>query len=628
MRKFMKLNKKLFVLAGLTLLGGLVTGCSDVSYNSDGIVQIKGDVYTISATEKTLSYAEINKAVNLDDYYQVVMDDENSTIRHEFTITCEDESVKIDGHNVTGTKLGDYQLKLAVNDKDKYINFSVRSAYNIELIKFFDKFQESDGKNYRIDLGEYDEGTKEWEYGNYTILHNQDYVVIFDADDPGAVDEDGYADSTILATLSDGNAYWGSFDEEGMPVFENGKTRLDKYYIGGSMILDGSSFTSITDDVTKEEMLVGGKKQVQTFLSYGMSSFPENNGYTSNGFYVLGLTDEDKDGTTDTLYARITVDGPSADDKTTITKDQEWCTVKISEVGSCTWSSVEAAIKDEKYVPKKLDSSEIVTAFEKLAEGNNYTTTFQIYACDSSGKALTFTDEELEDEATLSKNVMYALFGTVSTFTEIHTVTSATDIECVAYIGDEEEPYASQAYWKGDDGKCYVGTYTAKTAESAAKTTKDEDTNGKYLEAMKTYRVDNVDTDTIADVDWTKRVSQGTKVAWTGSIGDNVDGVQTNGFFAGLFDQMFSLDSFGTFMTKDGSVEYNDGSTCSYTFSSTYSAVMVDTATNQIIVNALIALPFSNIEQPYFMCTYTVSNIGETTNDFSFYADATASLAD
>ncbi len=624
----MKLNKKLFVLAGLTLLGGLVTGCSDVSYNSDGIVQIKGDVYTISATEKTLSYAEINKAVNLDDYYQVVMDDENSTIRHEFTITCEDESVKIDGHNVTGTKLGDYQLKLAVNDKEKYIDFSVRSAYNIELIKFFDKFQESDGKNYRIDLGEYDEGTKEWEYGNYTILHNQDYVVIFDADDPGAVDEDGYANSTILATLIDGNAYWGSFDEKGMPVFENGKTRLDKYYIGGSMILDGSSFTSITDDVTKEEMLVGGKKQVQTFLSYGMSSFPENNGYTSNGFYVLGLTDEDKDGTNDTLYARITVDGPSADDKTTITKDQEWCTVKISEVGSCTWSSVEAAIKDEKYVPKKLDSSEIVTAFEKLAEGNNYTTTITVEPLDNDEE--TITDPTKVDDT----SAIALLTGYKAAFTEKNYVVDANNIAADAYLAGER--FASIASWKDGD-KSYFGQYIAGETESEDKISKVEDTDGKYLNVMKSYTVSSVDTSTIADVDWTKKVPDGSTVTFAGAIGDDADGEKTNGFFEGLFNQVFALSvtlsngktyPFGTYLTMDGTVEYSDGSTCSYTASSSYDSVKVDTSTNEITIDATIYLPSQSLTQNYVHCSYTISDIGSTSYDFSTFKAAAVSTAE
>ncbi len=610
-QNFMKSNKKLFVLAGIALLGGLVSGCSSEKY-SDGVIQIDGDVYAISATEKTLSYVAVDQVVNLDEYFQVVMDDENSTVTHKYTVTCDDENVTIDGHKVTGKKVGDYELRLAVNDKDKYITLSVKSAYNMELINFFSKFEESDGKNYRIDLGEYDEGSKEFEYGNYTIIHNPDYAAAFDAEDPGALDEDGEANSFILANLSDGNGYMGYFDTDGKPVFENGKMNINNYYITGSMILDGGSFTSTVDEVTGEEILVGGSKQADTFLSYGMSNLVTRYGYTPNSFYVLDLLDEDKDGEKDTLYAKITVDGNGTDGN--YYTDQEWCTVKISEVGTCKWDSLEVAIKSDAYVPAKIQSPEIATALSALIKGGNYTSAMQIYACDSDGKALEEVDEDT--------SAMDAVLGTTDVITEYNCVSSATDIQMQAYIG--EDLVAQEAYWKDSDGKYYLGTYTPATEESEEKITKTEDATGAGLEVMKSYRVDNVDLDTIDDVDWSNKVTQGTYVAFAGSIGDDADGVKTNGFFAGLFDQMFCFEGLGTFLTKDGTVKYTDGSTCSYTFSSSYSSVVVDTSSNAISVSALIYLPFQDITQPYIMFQYMIGRIGSTTNDFSTYANGTA----
>ncbi len=618
----MKLNKKLFVLAGLTLLGGLLTGCTTgEKYDSNGVIQVDGDVYAISSTDKTLSYVAVNEEVDLDEYFQVVMDDADSSITHKYTVFCDDEKVTIDGHKVKASEVGEYELKLAVNDKDKYITLSVKSAYNMKLINFFAKFEESDGKNYRLDIGEYDDDNGEWTYGNETIIHNPNYVAAFDAEDVGAVDKDGESESFIIANLSDGNGYFGYFDADEKPVFQNGKVSMDNYYIGGSLILDGGSFTSVIDDVSGKEILIGGATEVRKLLNYGVSSFPDRSGYTENSFYVLDLVDEDGDGETDALYARLTVDGPGTDG--TIYTDQEWCSVKISEVGSCTWDSLEVAIKNDSYVPAKISSPEIAVAFKSIIEQANYTTTMKIYACDENGDALDIGD--ISDTS-----AMYYFLGTKSAIKEENTITSATDIETVAYLDDEL--VSSAAYWKDEDGKYYMGTYSAATTDKDGKEvpeeiTKTEDAKGKSLSLFKTYMADNVDLDTIDDVDWSQKLTEGDYVFYAGNVGDNVGGVQTNGFFAGLFDQMSCLNGIGTYLTKDGGVSYTDGSTGSLTFAATYSLVSVNTSTNEIVVNALVGLPFSDIDQPYIMFEYAVSEIGTTTNDFSSYDNVTATVA-
>ncbi len=147
----MKLKKKLLVLASIALLGGLVSGCNvggdNNNQSADGAIQIDGDVYAISSTDKTFSYAAVNEVVDLDEYFQVIMDDKDSTVRHEFSVTCSDKSVVIDGHKIKGTAIGEYDLKLAVNDKRKIVSFSVKSEYNIELIDFLKTFEDSGGKN-------------------------------------------------------------------------------------------------------------------------------------------------------------------------------------------------------------------------------------------------------------------------------------------------------------------------------------------------------------------------------------------------------------------------------------------------------------------------------------------------
>ena len=634
----MKSKKKLLVLTSIALLGGMVSGCSNVggnnNSNTDGtisasesastedIIQVDGDVYTISSTDKTLSYAAVNEVVDLDEYYEVIMDDEASTVTHKFSVICADPNLVIDGHKIKGTAIGEYRIRLAVNDKNKYITFSVKSEYNIELIDFLKTFEDSDGKNYRIDLGTYNKNTKRFGYENYTIIHNENYAAAFDATDPGAVDEEtGESNSFILANLSDGNGYMGYFNKDGVPEFEYGKMSIDNYYIMGSMILDGTAFTSVFDEITGEETLVGDAIQAKTFLNYGMSNLVENYGYSENSFYVLDLVDGDKDGVKDTLYAKITIDGTSTSG--VAFTDEEWCTVKISKVGSCTWDSLEKARADASYIPQKINVSEITTAFSNLTTNNNYTTTMNLYACDSTGKVIAPDD-------VVDYSSMYLLTGNKDTITEVHTVTKSAEIDAKAYVGGELK--AKKAYWVEDDGKAYIGTYQKKNADGKEETTKTADTDDyDAMLGMMTYTAANVDTKTISDAIWKKKSVEGDVITYSGNIGDNTkDDGQTNGFFAGLFDQMFCLSykdseggtnyvGFGTYMTMDGTVQYQSGDTCSYTVSSGYEEATVNTATNEITIKALIYLPFKDIDQPYMMCEYIISDVGTTTNDFSSY---------
>lgn len=630
----MKSKKKLLVLTSIALLGGLVSGCSKIGGDSTGsdaeASQIEGDVYAISSTEKTLSYAAVNEVVDLDEYYQVTMDDEESTIRHEFTVTCSDPSVIIDGHKIKGTAIGEYELKLAVNDKRKYITFAVKSEYNIELIDFLKTFQDSDGKNYRIDLGSYNKNTKRFGYDGYTIIHNEDYAAAFNAKNPGKVDEEtGEPSSFILASLSDGNGYMGYFKEDGDPEFEYGKMSIDNYYIMGSMLLDGTAFTSTFDDITGEETLVGDSIQAKTFLNYGMSNLVESYGCSENSIYVLDLTDEDKDGKKDTLYAQVTIDGAEGNSVTTsgaAFTNQVWCTVKISQVGTCKWDSLEKAKSDASYIPQKINVSEITAAFSNVIAKGNYTATMQLYACDGDGEALSSKD-------VVDYSAMYLLTGSKEALTEVHTVTGSSDFEAKAYVGDELR--AKKAYWVESEEMAYLGTYEKENEDGEEETTKTEDPKCSQKSSMGVYTAANVDVATISDAIWKKRSADGELVTFSGNIGDNTksDG-QTNGFFQGLFDQLFCLSykvqstnasvGFGTYMTSDGTIEYTSGDTCSYTVSSTYEEVRVNTATGEVSVKALIYLPFKDVEQPYMVCEYAISDIGTTVNDFSGYASASA----
>lgn len=58
------------------------------------------------------------------------------------------------------------------------------------------------------------------------------------------------------------------------------------------------------------------------------------------------------------------------------------------------------------------------------------------------------------------------------------------------------------------------------------------------------------------------------------------------------------------------------------TTSSNYSSFAVNTETKEIVVKALIYLPVEQFSGSYIDCTYRVSNVGTTNNDFSKYTVA------
>lgn len=617
----MKKNKNILLIAALALTGALMTACGGNEGDSSfSAITVDGDVYAIrNKGDKTLSYVSVGETIDLDEYFEVEMMD-GSTIS-TFSIDNPNNELTIDGHKVTPNAIGSYEIMLAVNDRFKYVTINCKSEKNIELIKFLKKFEDSDGKNYTIDLGSYNRHTDRFTYEDYSIIHNQNYALAFNASDPGETDDDGESASFCLANLNDGNGYIGALDEDGKPVFEFGKTNIGNYYICLPMLLDGDGFTSTFNPVTNEEMLVGNSIQAEKFLNYGLSNFPSYYGYTTNSLYVLNLTDADNDGEKDTIYFKITVDGTS---KSGVSfTDEEYAVCRVSNVGTTKYEPLEIAITDDSYVPKALDVTELQTAFEKIGKADNYTTTMNFYACDSSGKALADDDFDLE-----TSTIGYLVGG--NDVTERHTITE-DGVEASLSSGDKV--YGKKAYWN-DGGKAYEGTYSPASGAGDDATeevnTKEEIADCADVftkEDVLAYTAKGVTSENIGKAIWKKKVTEDNIVALTGDIGDNnsADG-QTNGFFEELFNQARFLMvetsnktyGFGEYLTMDGTVQYQDGSTASFTVSSSYNLVTVDTTSNEIVVQAIIHLPFSDITAPYMMAEYTISEIGTTTNSFVY----------
>ncbi len=639
----MKNKKKLLVIASIALLGTLMTACGndDASGNTSNFsaVTVDGDVYQFSYTDKDLPYVKVGQTINLDDYFFVEMQDGSHLSTYSIQNTNAD--LKVEGHNVTALKNGEYEIMLAVNNLQFYVTISCKSEASIELINFLDSFRESDGKNYTVDLGSYNRYTKRFSYQNYTIVHNKNYVAAYNKNNLGEISEStGESASFILANLSDGNGYMGSFNEEGKPEFENGKTKIGNYYICMSMLLDGSSFVSEYDPITNEETLVGDAIQAKTFLNYGMSNFVESQvteyKCTEKEMRILDLLDTDNDGKKDTLYFDITIDGDVENEDGTTTpafRDYSWATGRISNVGTTALDLLETAITDNSYVPVPLTPTDIGTTFNALKATSNYTTTMSLYACDEDGN-------EIDSSKVANSSAINAMTGTKSKIVEKNTVSSNVNVEATLTIGGELKK--KKAYWVEADGKYYIGTYSAKTDTKDEVNTKEETTLDGVADA-KGYMVDNVTQANINKAIWKKRKVDGNKVTYKGDIGDCTKTEQTNGLFQELFDQLglltISLKSegaseyedylFGSFMTETGMVVYTDGSgdTSSYTVNSSYEEFTIDTSTNEVTVKALIYLPFSDIEQRYMMAEYVISNVDSTANDFSGYGSTSAAQA-
>ena len=621
----MKKKQNLLIIASLALAGMLMTACDDNTSGSSNTsftpVTVNGEVYQINLKdpEMSLPYVAIDETIDLDEYYEVEMMDgtKNST----YSIENLNEDLLVDGHRVTPKKVGSYEIRLAVNDKWTYITIDCKTAANLELINFFNKMSENGGQNYTLDMGTYNPKTKRFYYEDYTIVHNPNYVAAFNKNNVGETDDNGDPNSFVLANLSDGHGYMGSFNEEGVPEFENGKINIGNYYITMPLQLDGASFESRFNEITGEETLVGNQAQAAAFLNYGMSNFVENYGYSYNSIYVLDFTDEDKDGEKDTIYFKITVDGTNSNG--VAFTNSEWCTMRMSNVGTTQYAPLETAIQNSSYVPVPFKPVEIGNAFKNVTDGKNYTTTINMYACDEDYN-------EIATDKVVDASAYYLLLGTKKPIKVVNTITNEGLESSVKVNGAVA---MKKAYWN-EGGKAYMGDYVAASEGEEETNTKQEVegvTDAFTIDDALDYTTARVTQDNINAAIWKKRKADDANntVTYTGNIGDYTlaDG-QTNGFFEELMNQAGLLTTtidkktykLGTYLTFMGAISYTDGTKASYTVSSRYVGLTVNTTTNEVTVKALMYLPFSDVTQPYAMIEYSITNIGSTTNNFVYGA--------
>ncbi len=629
------MNKKIkliTVLSAAALVTGLVS-CGEVVNSSSAEASSSSETPVSSSVAKVairiqhdaIDYVVVNEEVDLDTYITIKYDD-NSTDKN-YNVTCTSENVSIEGHKVKAAAHGEYVLTISAGTVKARITLSVVSEEHKELIDFLAPLSETPG-NYTLTQWDINDNNR-LEYGQ-TYVHNENYIAIYDENDPGAVygSDTAYAGeptSTLLAKLSDGHAYWGSFEgtkDDYKPVFEPGYANWSGYYITGDLNLDATDVSYETTEAGEEYILMGNSFE-ETLLNYGMSTFPDNYGYSYAGAEYGGLYDTDGDDEGDmALFTCYVSNG---------TQTGYWTIVGIQDIGTSSIDIMETAIESDSYLPTKIQAPEISTAFSALATGKNYTVTTELTSVDSSGNALKLDDYSSDALANITGCTHVTI---TTTFTENGVISTYTGLpveeneETGKYLpAEEEELLGTIAFW--DDG---TNTYLSSLNNDGKMSAKEVGAENKTVYESGLISAMTADNVTLEDANgtiWASKKTSGTTVTYAGQCGDNDETDVTNSLFGKIFD----MNGYGFSIIAQGAglgtnlvtpVEFTGGDKHALTLYSNYEYFTVNTATNEISVDALVYLPIGL--QDYIDMKFSVSNVGTTTNDFNFdFATETSS---
>lgn len=621
----MKKNKTLLVLASVGLASTLLAACNDKAPNSsdnndstDSSIVSEYDAGAITQKEDSLPVLKVGETIDLDTYFGVKKDSGEITQRFGITNTNAEGVLTIDGHKVTVNQIGTFEIRLVSADSGKYVTIDCRSEMNVNFINLMKSLDEVGGTNYTLDIGEYNVLTRKFSYKDATYIHNPNYAGAYNKNNLGELSQ-GEPNSFLIASLADGKDYFGHFDSTGKPVFENGSVTMSNYYIAMPLSLDGLGFSSSQNNYG-EEILVADASTAMDFLHYGSSQFPERRGFEVTGMYVSAVTDEDGDGIVDSAIITPTIKRLS-DGATGIYADY-----KIYNIGKSTLDVLEPVRTDVSYIPQKIVTTELASAFSKLATDKNYTITMDAYPATEDGTEIPLA--EVEDTS--------AYTTLLSTKEKFHQVTKVTTDGIEADFQEGGVTKVKRAYWN-DKGVSYEAAYQAAEGSAAESKTKEAIsgvTDVFTTDAVKRFTTASVTAAAIDAANWSKRAEDESAktITWSGVVGDNDGTTVTNAFYQQIFDQFIAPNwtlqtggtvGFGGHFTASGMLT-NGGS---LTWASDYKGVTLNTETGEITVDAILGLLFSDVTQHYIRTTYTISAIGTTTNDFTAYADYVAPAA-
>jgi hypothetical protein len=622
----MKNVKKLLILSSSLLLTiGLAScGQGDTPTSSSVVDESSASsVPTINPSkftkEKAVPSLLVNTATDFDDYIKLKMSD--GTFSTDFAITCTSSDVTIAGHTVTATTPGTYNLVFTANANATVsirLEIDVRSADGMAIIDFLAPLAETP-QNYTIqEINISSAG--EVSYANTSYIHNENYIAVFDEDNPGAVDKDGDPDSTILAQLNDGKAYWGNFDSTGKPVFDAGSVSYGNYFITEDLTIDGSSFVSTFDDEGNES-LTADASFTKAYLNFGKSALYDKYGYDYGSTQFLGFMQDEEKNNVGLIIACQCINQ-------TTQKAGYVAIDVISAIGTTKVTSLETAITDDSYVPAAITAPEVVTAFDAINTAGNYTTSIGIFPSDDDGNILATADVDDTYAYKQMFGMSEALLVTNNVTSEGIAVsmlngTLAANAD-TGKIGITKVAVAGEMALFNNGGKSYGASLSAadleagKTALDAGSATVLEKVTDVFT-TYSAYTNKAVNADAINNTEWTGTSANTDKnlVAYVGKAGDNNGTTRGNELFEALFNQLpitFGSDPFGTYMTK--AVEFTSGDKHALSLYCEYSQIVVNTSTNAVSMSVLLYFPVG-ADNGYAVATFSVGKIGTTTYDFA-----------
>ena len=617
--------------AALAMLGSCVPPSDSSTNGNEGSAStsaVDKDPSKIKR-EKEIPFLQENIFLNLDNFITIEYSD-GSTDKN-FELSTNAKSITIDGHKVKGSEVGTFYITVTAGGLVTKLDVTVLSNDQIKMEAFLEPLLD-DPQNFTIDVHYEDDNGQDQRL--WKALHNARYTVIYDPDDLYAVDENGNPDNFILAKLSDGNGYQGTYTEGAnhtpVPTFEPGiLSQYDWYYVTMPIELDAADSTYISLD--GDDILLMSPTFAESLMWASGLSHPKSNGVELPyyGAAFAGFQDINIDGNPDIATFDIIV----GDD----TDNAVWCTLILEAIGSSELSWMNAAIADASYIPAKITSNEITTAFLAANTAGNFTLTLEAYAYDDDGNKI------VPAEADVAGGAVANLFGSCDavitekyTSTGIYTEYKRKELSQTAAGYSQAADYSLydiSAVWN-DSGAAY-STRLADNADQTAKvlparTAIAGTTDVFTLNEVKQMAANNVTAAACDAVNWTSKKTNGTKTIFTGDVGD--DDRTTKGNL--LFEQLLNMfggptysvlnnviaggkGNLGTMWTEPQ--EFNGGDY--HALYSKYTSFSVDSATNEIEITLSMYAPLG-FDDGYFGMKMTLSDIGTTTFDFSTLAAA------
>lgn len=625
------ISKALLLLSAGTLLtlGSCNATTPSESTNLEsattGSLVDSGEAKTASRIKHSeIPYMEEGVTLDLDKYITIEYSDGSTDKNYE--ISCSKEALKItEGtHKIKSDVSDTYVIVVKAGALQTRLSIDVYSNEQVKLMSFLAPL-DSNPRNYTVDV------SAEGKY-YFSLFHNESYSGMWDKDNPTETIDDptseyyGEPNSTILAQLSDGNAYWGSVgkDAQGNPKaqFEPGPVKnWDWYYFTMDLTLDASDSAWVSYE--GEDVLMMGSSFCENLLNYGCSQVFDEEGMEYYGAVVVDYIADNAGNPDKYIFDCLYKYGNQIG---------TYCTVTLYDIGETNPSFMTEATTQASYVPAKITANEIPTVFNAINTAGNYTTTLKAWSRSGSSSMDPYTPAE----GSVSEDACANLFGTTDAvitqkvtsngiYTEykgkkltqtasgysVATDYSLTDVAAVYNAGGK----AYSAALDTTDGSATKGTIPAATEIA-------NQTDVFQIDGVKSMTAGAVTAAGVDTTVWTKKTADTATntITWKGEVGDN-DGASVceNTLFQQLLN-MFGdgtygvMKNFGTDWTK--AEEFNQGDKHALTLYSKYDSFTVNTTTNEVTITFNMYAPIG-LGNGYFGMSLTISNIGTTTHDFS-----------